>query len=120
MNIHYAKVLNQADKSGKNIVKMSLEKNSLSDEGNGKIVFPNRLVITDDSEQFNGTKYDIKSMTIEDFSNKLTADHLDGIQSVLGKVMGLQKIGNTVTISGIQFAVNENALALYAYNGALA
>jgi HK97 family phage major capsid protein len=116
MNIHYAKVLNQADKSGKNIVKMSLEKNSLSDEGNGKIVFPNRLVITDDSEQFNGTKYDIKSMTIEDFSNKLTADHLDGIQSVLGKVMGLQKIGNTVTISGIQFAVNENALALYAYN----
>lgn len=101
----------------KNKITVAFAQNGLSDKGDGLIMFTGKgLTITDNSEQWNGTKYDIESMNIDDFSGKITADHSSSIQKVLGNVIGTQKVGNRVVIEGIQFAIKENALALYAYD----
>lgn len=110
------RVFNEAKKNGTQLVKRQLNNSSFVDEGEGLITFPNGLTITDDSKQFDGTSYDISTMTLDEFSGKLTADHEDGIQKVLGTVNGIRKVGNKVTIQSIQFAVKEHALAVYAYN----
>ncbi|MFA9227989.1 MAG: hypothetical protein ACEQR7_06110, partial [Agathobacter rectalis] len=103
------------NKNNKYII--NVEKNAFSDQGDGKIMFSGKgLTITDNSEQWNGTHYDIPSMNIDQFGERLTANHSDDIQDVIGKVIGTTKIGNRVVIQGIQFATKENALALYAYN----
>lgn len=95
---------------------ITLQENAFIDKGNGYIDFPAGLTITDDTEQRNGTKYDIKSMEISEYKGHLTANHSMDIQEIIGKVKGLKKVGNKVIIEGIQFAIEENALALYAYN----
>ena len=100
----------------KNQYGIQLEKNSFIDKGEGYIDFPGGLPITDDSEQRNGTKYDIKSMDISEYKGNLTANHSMQIQEIIGKVKGVKKQINKVVIGGIQFATKENALALYAYN----
>lgn len=100
----------------KNQYGIQLEKNAFIDKGDGYIDFPGGLPITDDSEQRNGTKYDIKSMDISEYKGNLTANHSMDIQEIIGKVKGIKKQINKVIIDGIQFAVKENALALYAYN----
>jgi hypothetical protein len=91
-------------------------KNAFQDSGNGLISFPHGQVITDDSQQRNGTKYDIASMDLTEYQGQITADHMDYLQCVIGKALGLAKTNNSVTISGIQFAVEDNPLALMAYN----
>ena len=100
----------------KNQYGIQLDKNAFIDKGDGYIDFPGGLPITDDSEQRNGTKYDIKSMDISEYKGNLTANHSMNIQEIIGKVKGIKKQINKVIIDGIQFAVKENALALYAYN----
>lgn len=100
----------------KNQYGIQLEKNAFIDKGDGYIDFPGGLPITDDSEQRNGTKYDIKSMDISEYKGNLTANHSMNIQEIIGKVKGIKKQVNKVIVDGIQFAVKENALALYAYN----
>ena len=101
----------------KNKFIVQTQKNGFTDKGEGVIMFSGKgLTITDNSEQWNGTHYDIPSMNIDQFGERLTANHSDDIQDVIGKVLGTQKIGNRVVIQGIQFAIKENALALYAYN----
>lgn len=100
----------------KHHVGVLVESNALVDEGDGVISFPNKLVITDDSEQRNGTRYDIQSMDTSEYQGQVTADHTDMLQSVLGKVKGLAKIGNKVVIDSIQYAVKENAYARLAYD----
>lgn len=93
-----------------------VEKNALVDEGDGLIRFPNKLVITDDTEQRNNTRYDIPSMDMSEYKGQVTADHTDMLGSIIAKVQGLAKIGNKVTIDAIQYAVKENALARLAYD----
>lgn len=93
-----------------------IEKNAFVDKGDGVISFPDGLVITDDSEQWNGTRYDIASMDISDFKGQLTANHSSSIQEMIGQVVGTRKIKNQVIIKGIRFAIEENALAKFAYN----
>jgi hypothetical protein len=93
-----------------------IEKNAFVDDGNGVIRFPNKLTITDDSTQKNNTRYDIPTLDMSEYRGQITADHRDSIESVLGAVDGLAKMGNRVVIEGIKFAVKENALARYAYN----
>lgn len=95
----------------------TIEKNAIVDKGEGKILFSKPISLTDTSEQWNGTKYDVKSMDISGWNLLLTADHYATIQKVLGKVIGLKKVGNQkVTIDGIDFAVKQNPLAEFAYN----
>lgn len=100
----------------KNHVKLNIANNAYEAEDNGTIAFDGGLTITDDSVQRNGTKYDIDTLAINEFSGTLTADHVDKLESVIGKVDGVKKDGNKVTIEKIVFAVKENPLARLAYN----
>lgn len=98
-------------------VDLHIDTNAVIDKGDGLVKFENDLVITDNSEQRNGTKYDIKSMDISEYKGQITADHSPSIQEIIGKVTGLKKVDNKkVVISGIRFAVGESALAKFAYN----
>lgn len=93
-----------------------IEENSFQDEGDGVISFPYGQVISDESKQRNGTRYDIASMEIEEFNGTVTADHYDMIQSVVAKTIGLAKRGNQLIINGLQFAVKESAFAQLTYD----
>lgn len=100
----------------KHHVGVPIESNSYEDKGEGVISFPDGLVITDNSTQRNGTSYDIDSLDLSEYSNKLTANHSDKIDNIIGKVTGLVKNKSNVTISGIKFAIKESAYARLAYN----
>lgn len=95
---------------------IQVQQNALVDEGDGVITFPGRLTITDDSEQRNGTRYDIPSMDISEYNGKLTADHSWSITEMLGKALDVVKGNNNVSVGGIKFAVKESALAKFTYN----
>lgn len=83
---------------------------------NGTISFAEPLAITDDSRQWNNTRYDIDSLDINQYDGTVTADHGQKISDVIGKVMNLRKEGNKILVDGIKFAVNENPLAVLAKN----
>lgn len=103
-------------KPKKNQFIFSIDKNSFNDDGEGVVTFKKGLTITDDSEQRNGTKYDIASMDISEYDGMLTADHGWNIDKIIGKTFGLKKGRTKVTVDGVRFAVEENPLARYAYN----
>lgn len=100
----------------KHEVGMHIEKNAFVDEGDGVVRFPKGLVITDDSSQRNGTKYDIKSMDISEYKGQVTADHRDLLQNIIARVDGLEKKGNKIVINAIKYAVDVNPLARLAYD----
>lgn len=100
----------------KNHVGVLVEKNAFVDEGDGVVSFPKGLVITDNTEQRNGTKYDIKSMDISEYQGQMTADHFDRLDMMIAGVEGLEKVGNKVIIKKINYLVKENPLARLAYN----
>lgn len=116
MRTKVKKFLNNADNPEKIIGKFSIDKNTMTDEGDGIIKFRGGLTITDNSEQWNGTKYDMKSFDISPYKGMLTADHRDTLQSIIGKALGIKKLPNRVSIDGIQLAIEDNPLALFAYN----
>lgn len=96
---------------------ITVAKNALVDMGDGVIEFKNSLEITNDQEQRNGTRYEIKSMDLSEYNNQLTANHENNIESVIGQVFGTRKVANKrVVIDGIRFAIKENALARFAYD----
>lgn len=106
-----------SQKLGNQTWSVHIQQNSLKDLGGGTIKFSNGLTITDDTPQRNGTRYDIKSMDISEYKGQLTANHSSRIEEVIGQVTGVRKIANRrVVVDGIKFAVEENALAQYAYN----
>lgn len=100
----------------KHHVGVLVEKNAFVDEGEGVVSFPQGLVITDDSEQRNGTKYDIDSMDITEYQGQLTADHVDKLDMLIGGVEGVEKTGNRVIVKKISYLIKENPLARLAYN----
>jgi hypothetical protein len=100
-------------KNVKNIYKVQVNKIKLKDEGDGFVRFSKPLPITDNSEQYNGTRYDIKSMDISGYRGLLTVDHSESVEKIVGKVSGLEKKGNKIVIDGIQFATEKSALARF-------
>lgn len=100
----------------KNQLQISVSKNGFVDEGDGLVSFPGGLTITDDTQQRNGTKYDIASMDISQYGKQLTADHTDSLGTLIGKAIGVAKTGNRIVVSAIQYAVKENAYAKLAYD----
>lgn len=96
--------------------KFKIKKNSFKSEGDGVVIFPEGLVITDGSTQRNGTKYDIDSLDISKFPKHLTADHVDTLSNLIGNVYGVQKRDGKVTINKIVYAVKENPYARMAYD----
>lgn len=108
--------VSNAKNEKKHHVGVLIEKNAFVDEGSGLVSFPNKLVITDNTEQRNGTRYDIGSMDLSEYKGQLTADHVDMLQAVIGKVRDVSKIGTQVVVDAVQFAVKESALGRLAYN----
>lgn len=100
----------------KNQLQVSVSKGSFVDEGDGLVSFPGGLTITDDTQQRNGTKYDINSMDVSRYGQQLTADHVDKLSNLIGRVIGVAKQGNRVIVTGIQYAVKENPYARMAYD----
>lgn len=103
-------------KTQKNQLQVSVSKNSFVDKKDGLIEFPAGLTITDDSKMRSGTRYDIGSLDITNYPGQLTADHVDSLSTLIGKVIGTVKEGNRVAIQGIQYAVKENPMARLAYD----
>ena len=94
-----------------------IDLNAISDDGDGKITFTKPLTITDDTEQRNGTKYDIKTMDISEYDGVLTINHSSDVQDIVGNTFGVKKVANRrVTVDGIKFAIKENANAIFVYN----
>lgn len=100
----------------KNQLQVSVSNNSFVDEGDGVISFPQGLTITDDSVMRSGTRYDIGSLDITKYQGQLTADHMDSLGTLIGKVIGTVKEGNRVAVQGIKYAVKQNPYARLAYD----
>lgn len=94
----------------------SIVKNSIVDKGDGVIEFSKPLVITDTSDQRNGTKYDIKTMDISEYDNGLTVNHGSDVEDIIGNTFGIKKDDKKATIDGIKFAIKESARAIFVYN----
>lgn len=101
-------------KTFKNIAKITVT--NARETADGVVSFAEPLAITDDSRQWNNTRYDIDSLDIATYDGTVTADHGQKISDVIGKVINLRKDGNKVLIDGIKFAVNENPLAVLTKN----
>ena len=82
------------------------------------INFASPLAITDNTRQWNMTKYDINSLDINDYDGVVTINHGQTISDVVGKVINLRKdlASNKILIDGIKFAVNSNPIAILAKN----
>lgn len=98
-----------------------IQKNAIVDEGDGAISIKNGLTLTDDSTQKNGTKYEVKTLDVSKYDGRLFADHGDPmggytIEKVIGRLKNVRKEGKRVVADGIEYAVNSNPLALFAYN----
>lgn len=100
----------------KHQVVIVIEKNAFIDEGEGVVTFPNGLPITDNSEQRNGTKYDIDSMELSEYKGQVTADHVDRIDHIIAQTEGVRKSGTQVVVDKLVYLVKENPYARLAYN----
>lgn len=98
-----------------NRIQVLLKSNSIMDEGNGVLTFTDGLTLSDESEQKNGTRYDIESMQIDDYNGDVFIDHDYSMQSLVGKAFGIAKQGKRLIAEGIKFAVEENPNALFIY-----
>lgn len=86
------------------------------DEGDGVVSFPNGLTITDDTEQRNGTRYDINSLSIEKYGKQITADHKDELGNIIGEAIGTVKLNGRVVVNKIRYAIKENPYARIAHD----
>jgi hypothetical protein len=100
----------------KNQLQVSVSNSGFVDEGDGVVSFPKGLVITDNTEMRSGSSYDIKSLDISKYQGQLTADHHDSLGTLIGKTIGVKKVGNRVVVEGIQYAVKQNPYARLAYD----
>lgn len=99
-----------------NAFHLEIDKNSIVNDGEGVLRFPNGLVLTDSSEQWNGTRYDIDSLDINQYQKRMFADHEYGVRSIVGNMLNVYKRGNQIVTDGVRFAVNENPTARLVYD----
>lgn len=100
----------------KHQVGIVVEKNAFVDEGEGIVSFPNGLPITDNSEQRNGTRYDIDTMDLSEYKGQVTADHVDNLSHIIAQAEGVRKSGTQIVVDRIKYLVRENPYARLAYN----
>ena len=100
----------------KNNLSVHIDQNSVNSEKDGVLSFNPPLVITDNTEQWNGTRYDIESMDISEYKGTVTANHSFFVEEIIGKVIGLKKEMNKVTIDGLKMAVKESSLARFVHD----
>lgn len=99
-----------------NQLNVQVDRSNFIDEGDGVVSFPGGLTITDNTEQRNGTRYDIDSMDLSRYGGQLTGDHEDKLSSLIGEVSGVKKDGPKVTIEKIRYAIAQNPYAQLAYD----
>ncbi len=99
----------------KNQFEVLIDKNKVMDSGNGLLTFKGGLTITDESEQRNGTHYDISEMDLSHFDGTVFADHDYSVTSVIGKAVGIAKRAKRVVVDAVQFAVEESSLAKFVH-----
>lgn len=104
----------------RNRIDITIEKNSIVDDGEGVIRFNGGLTLSDESSQMNGTRYDIASMDISRYDGTVFADHggMEGysIEKIVGKAFGVAKQGTRLIAEGVRFAIKESALARFTYD----
>lgn len=100
----------------RNQLTVEVPKQGFVDEGDGVVSFPNGLTITDDTEQRNGTRYDINSLSIDKYGGQVTADHRDELGNIIGESIGTVKLNGKVVVNKIRYAIKENPYARLAYN----
>ena len=100
----------------KHQVGIVVEKNAFIDEGDGVVSFPNGLTITDDSEQRNGTRYEIETMDLSEYKGQVTADHVDRLDHIIAQVDGVRKSGTKIVVDKLKYLVKESPYARLAYN----
>jgi len=100
----------------KHQVGIVVDKNAFVDEGDGIVSFPNGLPITDNSEQRNGTRYDIDTLILDEFKGQVTADHVDRLDHIIAQAEGVMKSGTQVVVNKLKYLVKENPYARLAYN----
>ena len=99
-----------------NQLNIQVSRDSLVDEGDGVVSFPNGLTITDGSQQRNGTRYDIDTMDLSKYGEQITADHEDKLSNIIAQAIGTQKTGGRVILNKIRYAINESPYARLAYS----
>lgn len=104
------------DKKVTNQLNIEITKGTFVDEGEGVVSFPNGLTITDDSQQRNGTRYDINTLDISRYGGQLTGDHKDELGSLIGETIDTVKLNGRVVVNKIRYAIQENPYARLAYN----
>lgn len=106
-----------ADTTTNNIM-VSLAKNKIQvvSKDDKTSMFSKPLPITDTSEQYNGTSYDVPTMDVDGWKQKVTTDHGDSIHNIVGQVINPQKSNKKVTIDGIKFYSDINPEAIFAKN----
>lgn len=80
------------------------------------VLFKKPLVITNDAEHHSGVRYNVDGMDVAAWNGKITADHADRVDRIVGNAIGLTKKGKKVTINGIDFASEQNPYALLSRN----
>ncbi len=93
-----------------------IDKNSIVDQGDGVIHFSNGLTLSDESEQLNGTRYEMASMDLSRFDGQVFANHDYDVQALIGEAMGVAKQGTRLVAQGVRFAINQSPLAAFVYN----
>lgn len=96
--------------------KFTVKANGVEAGDDGVIKFPNGLVITDTSTQWNGTQYDIESMDLSEYNKGVTIDHSWSVTDIVGKVEKIRKTKTQVVVDSIKFAVMQSALAKFVYD----
>lgn len=99
----------------KNLTTARISKNAVKDQGDGRISFDQPVVVSSDDVHWDGSRYDVPSMDLSKYDGKLRSDHMYDWPSILGHVTGLAKQGKQLVISGIDFLVNQNPYAQFAY-----
>lgn len=99
-----------------NALHLDIDTNSIVLEEDGVLRFPNGLTLTDDSEQWNGTRYDINTLDLSQYKKRMFADHEYGVRSIVGNMLDIYRVGNKVVTNGVRFAINENPTARLVYD----
>lgn len=95
----------------KNHVDVHIDKNAIVDDGSGVIRFSNGLVLSDESEQVDGTRYDHSTTDLSTYGNEVFADHggMLGyeISKLVGTAFGVAKQGGKLVAEGVRFAMKS-------------
>lgn len=88
-----------------------VDKNSIQDEGDGTIQFNPPLLLSDETVQVNGTKYDHSTTDLSEFRQKGFSDHGSmlgyTIETIVGKWLNIRNESGKLLSDGFRFALKN-------------